>query len=139
MSKAFQIANKARTDISDFCINSCKAKCCRVGKLLMQNKSEVDAIIPPNRQDSLVKKKILEKTEIGNTTLNLDKKQCPNLSKSNLCSIHKDSKRPVICSDYPIFFVKNYFMFSPACTAVQQGLLDKYIIEIEREGYRYLD
>lgn len=138
MSKAFEIANKARVDISDFCINTCKAKCCRVGKLLLQSKAEVEVVLPNEDHILLEEEQIIEKTKYGNYTLDLDKKSCSRLTQDYKCGIHKDPNRPSICSDYPIFFVKSYFMFSPACTAVQQGLLDKYIKEIEEEGYKFI-
>lgn len=53
-----------------------------------------------------------------------------------MCSIHKDEKRPKVCSDYPLFLVKNYIIAADSCPAVNEKLLDKYLDKLEKLGFK---
>ena len=130
------IANTARNSISDYCINVCKAKCCKRGKLVLFNDSEICAIVGKNKTKYL-KNKILEKSKITkNYYYNLEKEPCKNLLQNDLCSIHKDKNKPKICDDYPIFLTKKCVIIAKDCEAAQNNLLEKYITEIESLGYK---
>jgi len=61
---------------------------------------------------------------------------CPALTDDNMCMVHKDKKRPRICSDFPIFLIDGNVAVSKDCTAVMQGILFPYLKELQMAGYR---
>jgi Fe-S-cluster containining protein len=122
-----ELANIARDSLSDYCINECKAKCCRVGFLLL--KPEELGLF----KDGIIK----ELPEIVNDkTHSVDlRKGCTNL-KENKCVIHKDSKRPKTCSNYPIFIrPEKTILVASTCEGVQNNMLYPFLAEFKREGY----
>lgn len=134
--KANYIAKVARNSISDYCINICKSKCCKREKLVLFNDLEVNAIVG-SKKDEYLSKKVLEKNEVTqNYYYDLEKKPCRNLTNDNLCLIHKDKNKPTICDDYPIFLTNRAVILAPDCDAAINGLLDNYICEIKKLGYK---
>lgn len=127
MKDYLEIADKARASISKFCINECKAKCCRRGQLLIMNDKELDLIVGLDKAQKYFEKGILEYSKNTKNFLlyNSEIKTCRQLDKkTNLCKEHKNTCRPQVCKDYPIFIIKGeYVMFGPTCPAVMQGLL----------------
>ncbi len=131
---AEEIAKKARESLSTYCINTCKAQCCRKGKLLLQNEKELETIAGTKKEKEF-KEKILEKTPFGNYTYNLEKQSCPHLKKDWTCAIHKEERRPQICSDYPLFLVKNKFILANSCPGVRENLLTEYSKELKEKAH----
>ena len=133
---AKQIANEARNSISSYCMNICGAKCCRVGKLLLQSNEEVETIAGVENIGKYLENKTLEKTQNGFMTYNVEEQPCRHLKEQVLCSIHKSDKKPIICNDYPLFLTKQYVIASTQCPAVVEGKLKTYIDKIKELGYK---
>ncbi|MCH8519137.1 MAG: YkgJ family cysteine cluster protein [Nanoarchaeota archaeon] len=133
---AKEIAQKARESLSNYCINICGAKCCKVGKLLLQTNQEVETISGVEHIGKFIEDKTLERTQNGFMTYNLEKEPCRHLKENVFCSIHKSDKKPIICNDYPLFLTKKYVIASQQCPAVVGGELNTYIKEIKKLGYK---
>ena len=132
---AREIAQSARDSISSYCINICRAKCCKVGKLLLQSEQEVETIAGVENIGEYLENKTLESTKNGFVTYNLEQNPCRHLKQNVLCSIHKSNKKPVICNDYPLFLTKKYVIASEQCPAVTNGEIDEFIRKIKELGY----
>jgi Fe-S-cluster containining protein len=133
---AEKIADKARNAIGKFCMEECKAYCCRKGYLNMGPES-VD-IITQGKREELEEKKLLVKIDEGNYSLfmgNYDQ-PCPSLKEDFRCMIHKNPKRPKACKEFPVFIRDNTLHLSSRCLAVKQGLLYPYIKKILSMGYK---
>lgn len=133
---ADEIANEARNSISNYCISICKAKCCKHGKLLLQTNDEVESICGKENITQMAEDGIIEKTQHNFVTYNLEQKSCRHLKESVFCSIHKSSKKPQICNDYPLFLTKQYVIASPQCPAVESGEIDEFISKIKKLGFK---
>jgi len=138
-----QIIESAKNQISDFCINTCKAKCCRFGQLLIITNEELDFIVGFKNVDAFLKNGILKHSENNDLFFTYDFKKFPckhlNLTKY-MCNEHQNINRPQICKDYPIFVIrKKFVIFSPACPAVEQGLLKECEIELEKIGMKIIN
>jgi Fe-S-cluster containining protein len=131
---AEKIADKARKAIGKFCMEECKAYCCRKGYLNFGPES-VD-IICQGRKDELEEKKTLAKIKDGKYSLYLGNydQPCPSL-KDYKCMIHKNPKRPLACKQFPVFLEGRTLRLSSRCLAVKQGLLYPYIKKILSLGY----
>jgi len=129
------LADKARNSISSFCINECKAYCCRKGHLVIKE-DEIDEVMQ-GREAELENEGALTRTKDGRYSLNLDNSNegCPSL-KDNKCTIHKSSKRPKVCGDFPIFIEGNKVRFSGRCTAVQEGKFYPYVKKFLAMGFK---
>ena len=66
--KAENIANKARKSLSKFCMDECRAYCCRKGYLVM-NKKEF-SLIPAQKRKKLFDKNIVKEVIPGKYSLN---------------------------------------------------------------------
>ncbi len=128
---------EARESISNYCINTCKSKCCRKGKLILLNSNEVNTICGKKEEEYLITK-ILEKTENNFWHYNLEKQKCPHLRDDSKCNIHKKEYRPQVCNDFPIFKTKNYIIPANICPAVKEGLLNEYIEKMRNKGYKII-
>jgi len=129
----------ARVSISDFCINDCKAKCCKVGKLILLNDDEINFMTNGN-VDMFLKNGVLCRTEQGNYTFNHSKFKCPFLKDDNTCSVWKDLRRPQVCKDFPLFFVQNKFIFTAdICPAIKNGMLNSYLKKLEKFGLKIIN
>ena len=127
----------ARNSISSYCINECKANCCKTGKLFLFSIDELTAVtIDENLK--YTNSDNITKNEFGNFYFNLETNGgCPNLdSKTSFCKIHKDKNKPRICSDFPLFKAKEYVVSAGVCPAVQNKLFEKYFKELEKLGIK---
>lgn len=132
------ILNEARNSISDYCINDCKALCCRKGKLLLQNEMEVKFICQ-GKENKFSKRKILQKTKDNNFTYNHERVKCPYLTNDFKCSEWKNPNRPQVCKDFPLFFSQNKFIITASiCPAVQNNLFESYLKKLEDKGLKII-
>lgn len=122
---AERVADKARRAISDFCINDCRAYCCRKGYLTF-GKDSVKAVT----QGRIVALKEIN----GKYSMHLGS-GCPSL-KDFKCLIHKNPKRPLACRQFPIFLEGKTVRLSPRCLAVKNNLLYPYVAKLVKMGYK---
>ncbi|MBU1201278.1 MAG: hypothetical protein KJ583_02240 [Nanoarchaeota archaeon] len=111
------IVKIARKSIGKFCIEECKAYCCRKGYLILKEnqldlvmqgrKEELDCILKPLKDDTF-------SMFMGNHN-----QSCPSLTTSYTCQIHKKRNRPQACKDFPVFLTSNKIILSPRCLAVK--------------------
>jgi Fe-S-cluster containining protein len=133
---AEKIADKARNSISKYCIEECKAYCCRKGYLVLKPE-EVDRVTQ-GRAKELEEKKILKKLADGKYSLYMGNYDCPCPSlKDFKCTIHKT--KPKTCSDFPLFFHGNNLRLSPRCPAVKNNLMYPYIKRLIAIGYKTVE
>jgi Fe-S-cluster containining protein len=132
-----EIAEEARNAISPFCVEECKAYCCRKGYLVI-TKEEVD-IMCGRRMEELTQKKSLKLLPDGKYSLFLGNPGgCPSL-KDNKCMIHKNPKRPDTCKAFPIFIEGDTVNLSQRCLAVKQEKLYPYVAEMLKAGYKIVE
>ncbi|NQV08494.1 YkgJ family cysteine cluster protein [Candidatus Woesearchaeota archaeon] len=128
------IANKARESISDYCINECKALCCRKEHLIL-SKEEMELTVGKQRKP-LENAGFLVEMENNQFVLNLgNPKACPNL-KNYLCTIHKNPNRALTCKEFPVFITGKKVKFSDRCTAVKANKLYPYVHEFKKLGFK---
>ena len=120
-----KLVDEARDSIGEYCMNSCKAKCCKRGKLAV-NEEQAKFIIK--------NKKIKTENKSGLTIINLDN-ICPAL-KDNKCSVY--DKRPQSCRDYPLFYNNNMLFADAKCEAVQKGMFEEFLKKIEKMGIKII-
>ncbi len=82
------------------------------------------------------KKEIVKPSPNGFLMYDLEKQPCKNLDSKDMCKIHTKTERPLVCRDYPIFLVKDYFILAPGCEAVDNGLLENAALELVKNGLR---
>ena len=128
------LLKNARNSISDFCMNECKSLCCRKGKLILLSDLEITAVVGDKKNEYL-KDGTLVQSESGNLIYDFSKVPCKNLFNESLCKIHKSNSRPKVCQDYPLFLKNNYVIKASTCPAIENGLIDKELKEIEKLGY----
>lgn len=131
-NKAKILAEEARKSISNFCIEDCKAYCCRKGYLII--KAEKVPIVTKNNQEELIKQGSLKKINDRKYSLNLSN-SCPSLKEDHKCSIHENKDRPLACRNFPIFINKDTVKFSPRCLAVKENKFYGYEAEFLKLGY----
>jgi Fe-S-cluster containining protein len=137
VEKIDMLANEARESISDFCINECKAFCCRDGFLIV-SEEELDLIVG-DKKEALLEDGSVEEKMFGKKLLNLKLcNGCPSL-ENNMCKIHKDHLRPNTCKDFPIFIVGKEIKISSRCPAKYEGKFFKFEKEAEKLGYKIVD
>jgi len=119
------LLKKTQKILDGYCVNYCKAQCCRRGKLLVKT-DELEHISKD--------KKLFKKKDNTYYELNLDL-TCPAL-KDSRCSIHKNSKRPKVCGQYPLFIEKDHVLVSKDCLAIKEEMLDEILKEFEENNYR---
>ncbi len=120
-----ELIDEARDSIGEYCMNTCKAKCCKRGKLAV-NDEQAKFIIK--------NKKIKIEKKLGLTIINLDD-VCPAL-KDNKCGVYE--KRPQSCRDYPLFLNNNMIFADAKCEAVQKGMFYEFLKKIEKEGVKVI-
>jgi Fe-S-cluster containining protein len=106
------IAKKARASIGQYCMDECRAYCCRKGYLVLT--LEQAKIITHDRVEEFLKTDALKRLENGRYSLNLGAtpEGCPSL-KDYKCMIHKNKKRPQACKDFPVFLEGKSLKLSP--------------------------
>lgn len=140
LEKAEQIAAIARESISEFCINECKAYCCKKGYIRIKPTS-LDIVIPKNKQKLLEKEGNLRELPFsGRYFLELSNSLggCPSL-KENKCLIHKDPHRPKVCSDFPIFIEGDSVRIPKKCTAEAQNKFFIYKKRFKELGFNIVE
>ena len=114
-----QLAQEARTSLSTFCSQTCKALCCKSGQLIV---SETESILFPTtrteRPDGLYAIQIAPK--------------CIHLNSNNQCSIY--DSRPKPCRDFPVYVRGETIVIAGWCQGQQAGLLQEFVIQFEKLG-----
>ena len=110
--------------VSEYCLTSCPAKCCHIGKLLI-SKELVTAynLLAKERSDGYFEFLI----ENGCFFL-----------RNNLCSIHKNPLKPKICSEYPFFIRGKTLFIASSCKAVQEGIFEEDLKDLTKKEIHYL-
>lgn len=138
MEEIERLANEARESISNFCINECRAFCCRGGFIKL--KPEEAELYCGNKKDFLIKTGSLR--EIWGGKYILDFKNscggCPQL-KNNKCMIHSNSLRSNTCKDFPIFILGKQIKISNRCPAKNERKFFKFEKEAINLGYEIVD
>lgn len=131
--KAERIAKEARKSIWTFCVEECRAYCCRKGYLVLQE-DEVDIVMNGKMAEY---EGSLKKLGNGKYSLNMGKLNmpCPCLGADFGCRIHDKRKRPLACKEFPLFIKGNHIILSSRCLAVQQDKFFPYIKKLMKEGY----
>ena len=134
---AEKLAEKARSSISVYCIEDCKAYCCRKGYLEL-TKEELN-LISNNDKKTLEDKNSLDYTQNETYLLDLGLQNCPSL-KDSFCTIHKNPKRPNACKEFPLFIWENKIIhLSRRCPAVREEKLYPFIAKFKQMGYEIDD
>jgi len=117
--------DELRSSLSSYCVDVCKSQCCKKGKLLLLNSGEVN-LISEGKKDELLLSKTLVKSESDNIHFDFSKNKnsCTKLCLDGLCLVYGNKNRPKVCSDYPLFKVKEFVMAADSCRAVREGVLD---------------
>jgi Fe-S-cluster containining protein len=126
-----KILDEARASISKFCIEECKAYCCRKGHLTLTSKET--ELVTQNRTKEFEKQGTIRKSK-GVFSLNFEK-FCPSL-KDCKCIIHKNPERPLVCQQFPIFITGQTIRLSKGCAAVTKGLFYPYEKQFLKLGYK---
>jgi len=109
--------------MGDYCITSCPAKCCHVGKLFISEatvkKFNLNATKRPDGYYDLV-------IEGG----------CP-LLKDNKCTVHKDPLRPSMCGQYPFFDRSAKVLLASSCKAVASGMFTQELKKLDDAGVKW--
>jgi len=119
-----RIADRARDSISDYCINSCKAYCCRKGYLVLTKKEA--KLIAKDLDSDCLKKNGEDKYSL--------KLPCPALEDFK-CRIYKSKNRPTVCREFPLFLEGKTIRVSNRCPACREGMLYPYVKELIASGY----
>jgi Fe-S-cluster containining protein len=128
-----EIARRARKSIGQFCMEECKAYCCRKGFLVMTVRQA--ELLSSGDIDSYVRKSVLHLMENGSYSMDLNVMSCPRLA-DGVCTIHRHRNRPDACKQFPLFIDGNLIKLSPRCLAVKQGKLYPFIVQLLKMGYR---
>lgn len=118
-----RLANKARKSISEYCMEECKAHCCRSGFLILKGR-EINKVTQ-KRKKELMQANMLKELKNREYSLTMSKVGCPSLNAYK-CIIHKSKNRPAICREFPIIIRGNTAMFSERCPAVRENRLYYY-------------
>ncbi len=129
------IAIEARASIGKYCIEECKAYCCRSSHLIL-DEGQVD-VVTQGKREEITGRKLLERIPDRRYSLDMgDHSQpCPSLGRDFRCRIHKDSRRPKTCGDFPLFLHGKSILLSQRCPAVKENLLFPYTKRLSMMGY----
>ncbi len=108
--------------LSDYCIQTCKAQCCKKGKIII-NLSKASLF-----KRGVITHPQIEERKDGYYELNLSP-HCPNLGIDFKCTIYNTPYKPEICSEYPLFIKGKTIFASTACPAVTNKLINFKILE----------
>jgi Fe-S-cluster containining protein len=135
--KVQEIAKEARESISKYCIEECKAYCCRKGHLIL-NEEELK-LLTGDKQEELENKGFIKIQENNMFALKLGNHlgSCPKLNGS-ICEIHTNPKRPATCKNFPIFIdeEKKEIKLASRCFAVKENKLYPYIHQFLELGFK---
>ena len=135
-----EIVEKARDSISDYCLNECKAYCCRKSHFLIINKIQIKTFTN-NKINYFIEKRIIKKLKDGKFSFDLRKNNnlCPNLNLENFkCKIYNNKNKPDVCNEFPLFInkKKKQFRFASGCPAVKNNKFYPYISLLLKQGYK---
>lgn len=126
--------DEIRNSLGPYCMNECKAKCCKMGKLLLQNNKEYETIIPKEKEEEYIKKEIIvQNPQTKNVYFDHEKVGGCRHLKGVMCGIYQNPNKPQICRDFPIFKVGDYIMSSSFCQAVENKILDEQLEKVAKE------
>ncbi len=134
------IADEARRAISDFCINECKAYCCKKGYIMVR-RHQLNQIATKQKEEILEKEgKIKEFPFSGKFQIDFANSLggCPAL-KDNKCTIHKNPERPRVCHEFPIFVHLDKIKISGKCPAYQNNKLYPFIKKLTELGHEIIN
>ena len=127
------IAIKARNSISNYCVDECKAFCCRKGYLELSSKEMRLAI--GSMQGELEHAGFLTEVKYNEFILNMSAPNgCPSL-RNDKCLIHLNIGRSSACKKFPIFISNNIVRFSARCPAVGANKFYSYISKFKKLGF----
>jgi Fe-S-cluster containining protein len=113
------LADEARDSLSSYCINTCKALCCKSGHLTI-TKAESE-IFPKDKK--------VERAD-GLYEIPLQP-QCIHL-KNNKCTVYENRPKP--CRNFPVYVRGETILFASWCKGQQAGLLEIYIQKFKDLG-----
>jgi Fe-S-cluster containining protein len=125
VSKAERLAISARESLSSYCYKECLAYCCRKGYLLLSEK-EVNLLCLDIKDLTIMP---IDKRYIFNLG-----KGCPNLINYK-CIIHKNSKRPKACREFPLFISEDKIIITEDCPAIKANMLYPFLAEFKAMGF----
>jgi Fe-S-cluster containining protein len=131
---AEKIACMARKSIGQFCIEDCKAYCCRKGYLVMKNK-QLELILG-NAAEDIDLKINFKKLDSNNISLFLGN-GCPCLLPDFKCKIYKKKNRPIACNKFPLILdtEKKIIKMSNRCPAVKLNMMFPFVKKLMGMGY----
>lgn len=142
MEKIEKLADEMRESLSDFCINECKAFCCREGHLIVRD-DELDLICSSEAiVERLKTEGAIQEKMFGKNLLSFKNScgSCPALDLENCkCKIHSNHARPRTCKEFPIFIFGKEIKISSRCPAKTEGKFFKFEKDAERLGYKIVD
>ncbi|MGM5480457.1 MAG: YkgJ family cysteine cluster protein [Nanobdellota archaeon] len=126
-----------RHSLGPYCMRVCKAKCCRLGQLLLAGEKQV-RVISKGKMKRLYRQGLLKKRNDGRVDITLAPRGCPALTPQNTCSIFTNKQRPMICDEFPLFRRGKMVFFSSACPAVNNGLIDDVKTQLTRRDLKII-
>lgn len=127
------LLDECRNSLGKYCMEACKAKCCKKGKLLIPTYEEISLICKP--ASKTVMNNMIVKRDDGRYELLLDKGTCPSLDSKNMCTIYTQWFRPGICADFPVFLRGQKVFVAEFCPATKEKSFEKFIKAFENEGF----
>ena len=134
-----EIAQKARKSISSFCIEECKAYCCRKGYLNITHK-ELKSMITSYEIKHLPSNIVMKNSNSYTVYLGDALNPCPGLNLDHTCKIHRKNTRPIGCKNFPIFIneEKKLLFVSSRCPAIKMGMIFQHTRKIVSIGYKLI-
>jgi Fe-S-cluster containining protein len=138
VEKIFEIADEARENISDFCINECHSYCCRKGYLIVS--PDLANLMSGEYKERLILEKTLKELIDGKFSISFENSlgSCPQL-KNFKCLIHENPLRPQTCKDFPIFILGKKIKISKRCPAKKANKFFKFEHEARKLGFEFVD
>jgi Fe-S-cluster containining protein len=113
--------------ISSYCLYTCKSSCCKQGKLGITSKEKYKLFLAKALRPVTVEERY--ETQF----INLEP-QCPCLD-GVYCVLYEGEQRPFACQRFPLFLRRKTIVVANWCPAVQNGILDELIKDLENEGF----
>jgi Fe-S-cluster containining protein len=136
------ISKETMFALSEYCINKCKAYCCRKGYLIV-NEEQLNLILNNNekKKQRLINNKDIKEMLNGKFSINFSTcNGCPALSlKTFKCNIYENENRPQTCKDFPIFIVGKKIKISSRCPAKRDNKFFKFEKQAEKLGYEIVE
>lgn len=124
-----ELLEQARGSVSTYCSSTCKALCCRNGRLNCKDEEQLKLVAGKKlralQRDAAVKK------EWDGTFSIIFTKPCPALDEEHKCGIYQ--VRPQCCRNFPLYQYGKNIIVAPTCPA--QELLAPFLDELRRRGF----